>query len=343
MKRIISLKKISPFLTEIFREDLKIGDIVYQDNREFKVEMDDIIAQNIMDAEILAIRKSLEEFMDHYTIEKMQDMNEHNILILIPELNRVKTQHVGTINQTFTEKQQLLLKDYENYKKSVASGVNEFKVSVEAEKKNLSNLATTETLKIQTESSKQLGDIGLLGDAKKNTLETDYLGYRTELESLVNINNFEKIIGKNFKGSYDPWENYQIGDIFYKDSLINISFSIPNISAPVLTKNLAVEKVGKFLIYGESEQEFQLCSNKQFGVVGLNLGETVIKESEVNSTSALFPVVFNVVSFSIPSTSAVEVGKTLVGLKINSPTIEKINIEMPIHKNLIGTASKYQY
>ncbi|MGL5099593.1 MAG: hypothetical protein ACRC6B_06110, partial [Fusobacteriaceae bacterium] len=255
MKKIISLKKISPFLTEIFREDLKIGDIVYQDNREFKVEMDDIIAQNIMDTEILAIRKSLEEFMDHYTIEKMQDMNEHNILILIPELDRVKTQHVGAINQTFAEKQQLLLKDYDDYKASVASGVNEFKVSVEAEKKNLSSLATSEISKMQTESSKQLSDIGALGTDKANTLLTDYENYRTQLESLVNINNFEKIMGKNFKGVFNPAKNYANGDIYYLDSMNNIGFSVPNSSTPGLVKNLKNEKLQKFLIHGESEQE----------------------------------------------------------------------------------------
>ena len=86
-----------------------------------------------------------------------------------------------------------------------------------------------------------------------------------------------------------------------------------------------------------------MCNNKQFGIVGLNLGKTLIKEGELNSTSANFPTIFSVVSFSIPSTSAVEVGKTLVGLRISSPTIEKSNIEMPLHKILISAVSKYQY
>lgn len=343
MKRIITLKKVSPFLTEVFRENLKIGTIDYNVSKVCEVILDDAIAQAVMDSDVIAIKKELEEFMNNFTLEKMQEMENYKNLTLIIDLNKVKDAHVATITQIFNEKKQLLLTDYENYKKSVASGVNEFKVSVEAEKKNLSNLATSEISKMQTESSKQLSDIGTLGTDKANSLLTDYENYRTQLESLVNINNFEKIMGKNFKGVFNPAKNYANGDIYYLDSMNNIGFSVPNSSTPGLVKNLKNSKIQKFLIYGESEQEFQLCSNKQFGVVGLNLGETVIKESEVNSTSALFPVLFNVVSFSIPSTSAVEVGKTLVGLKINSPTIEKINIEMPIHKNLIGTASKYQY
>ena len=343
MKRIISLKKISPFLTEVFRDDVKIGTIDYQNAKDYQVNLDDAIAQAVMDAEVAAIKTALENFMNDFTLEKMQEMENYKNLTLIVDLNKVKNDHVATITQVFNEKKQLLLTDYENYKKTVASEVNTFKASVEVEKKNIIDLATSETAKIQSEGSKQLTDIGLLGDTKKNILETDYLGYKTELESLVNVNNFEKLIGKNFKGAYDPKKNYQNGDIFYKDSLNNIGFSIPNTSAPTLTKNLAVEKIGKFLICGENEEQFQLCSNKQFGIVGLNLGKTLIKEGEVNSTSAKFPTIFNIVSFSIPETSVVELGKILVGLRVSSPTIEKTNIEMPLHKNLIGAVSKYQY
>lgn len=343
MKRIISLKKISPFLTEVFRDNVKIGTIDYQNAKDYQINLDDTIAQAVMDAEVVAIKKALEDFMDNFTLEKMQEMENYKNLTLIVDLDRVKNEHVATITQVFNEKKQLLLTDYENYKKNVTTESNVFKTSVETEKKNIIDLSTVEAVKIQVEGSKQLTDIGLLGDTKKNILEADYLGYKTELESLVNINNFEKIIGKNFKGPYDPEKNYQNGDIFYKDSLNNISFSIPNISAPALTKNLSVEKIGKFLIFGEDEQEFQLCSNKQFGIVGLNLGKTLIKEGELNSTSANFPTIFSVVSFSIPETSTVEVGKTLVGLRVNSPTIEKTNVEMPLHKNSIGTVSKYQY
>lgn len=343
MKRIISLKKISPFLTEVFRDDVKIGTIDYQNAKDYQVNLDDAIAQAVMDDEVAAIKTALENFMNDFTLEKMQEMENYKNLTLIVDLNKVKNDHVATITQVFNEKKQLLLTDYENYKKNVTTESNVFKTSVETEKKNIKDLATSETVKIQSEGSKQSTDIGLLGDTKKNILETDYLGYKTELESLVNVNNFEKLIGKNFKGAYDPEKNYQNGDIFYKDSLNNIGFSIPNTSASTLTKNLTVEKIGKFLICGESEQEFQLCSNKQFGIVGLNLGKTLIKEGEVNSTSANFPTIFNVVSFSIPETSVVELGKILVGLRVSSPTIEKTNIEMPLHKNLIGAVSKYQY
>ncbi|WP_432204447.1 hypothetical protein ACQ9ZF_05155 [Cetobacterium somerae] len=90
-------------------------------------------------------------------------------------------------------------------------------------------------------------------------------------------------------------------------------------------------------------REFQLCNNKQFGVVGLSLGETLIKNGESNTTITNLPKIFSIVSFSIPETSVVEFGKILVDLRVSSPNLPKINLEMPLHKNLIGTVSKYQY
>ena len=193
MKRIISLKKISPFLTEVFRDNVKIGTIDYQNAKDYQINLDDTIAQAVMDAEVAAIKKALEDFMDNFTLEKMQEMENYKNLTLIVDLDRVKNEHVATITQVFNEKKQLLLTDYENYKKNVTTESNVFKTSVETEKKNIIDLATSETIKIQVEGSKQLTDIGLLGDTKKNILEADYLGYKAELESLVNINNFEKI------------------------------------------------------------------------------------------------------------------------------------------------------
>lgn len=343
MKRIISLKKISPFLTEVFRDDVKIGTIDYQNAKDYQVNLNDTIAQAIMDNEVATIKKELEIFMNDFTLEKMQEMEDYKNLTLIIELNNVKDGHVATITQIFNEKKQLLLTDYENFKKNVTTESNVFKTSVETEKKNIKDLATTETQKIQTEVSEQLSNIGLLGADKKNILETDYLMYKSELENIVSVNNFEKLIGKNFKGAYDHKKNYQNGDIFYKDSLNNTKFSIPNTPDTTLIKHLVVEKIEKFLICGESQLEFQLCSNKQFGIVGLNLGETLVKDSEVNSTSANFPTVFNVVRFSIPEGSTVELGKILTMLRVSSPTIQKTNAEMPLHKSLIGTVSKYQY
>lgn len=238
MKRIISLKKVSPFLTEVFRDNVKIGTIDYQNTKDYQINLDDTIAQAVMDADIAEIKLELEKHMNEFTNQKKNEIESYKNEIVMPE-----------------------------FLETVTRETNGFLNSVDAETENVRNL-----------------------------LGTDYNHYKTELESLVNINNFEKIIGKNFKGPYNPEKNYQNGDIFYKDSLNNISFSMPNISAPALTKNLVVEKIGKFLIFGEEEQEFQLCNNKQFGIVGLNLGKTLIKEGE-----------------------------------------------LPLHKNLIGTVSKYQY
>ncbi|MEG0069734.1 MAG: hypothetical protein RR191_05620 [Cetobacterium sp.] len=343
MKRIISLKKISPFLTEVFRDDLKIGTIDYQNSKDYQINLDDTIAQAVMDAEVAAIKKALEDFMDNFTLEKMKEMEDYKNLTLIVDLNKVKNDHVATITQVFSEKKQLLLTDYENYKKNVTTENNAFKVSAETETKNMKDLSISETGKIQAEGSRQITDIGLLGDTKKNILEADYLGYKTELESIVNINNFEKLIGKNFKGAYDPTKNYQNGDIYYKTATENVGFSIPNTSSPKLIKTKSSIKVEKFLIYGDIEQEFQLCSNKQFGIVGLNLGKTIIKEGELNSTSAKFPNIFSVVGFSIPNDGTTALGKKLINLNISSPVLEKTNIEMPLHQNLVGAISKYQY
>lgn len=343
MKKIISLKKISPFLTEVFRDNVKIGTIDYQNAKDYQINLDDTIAQAVMDAEVAAIKKALEVFMDNFTLEKMQEMENYKNLTLIVDLDRVKNEHVATITQVFNEKKQLLLSDYENYKKNVTTESNVFKTSVETEKKNIIDLSTSETVKIQVEGSKQLTDIGLLGDTKKNILEADYLGYKAELESLVNINNFEKIIGKNFKGSYDPEKNYQNGDIYYKSATENVSFSIPSSSSPKLIKTSSSIKVEKFLIYGDIEQEFQLSNPKPFGIVGLSLGKTLIKEGELNSTSVKFPTIFSVVGFSIPNDGTTILGKTLVNLNISSTILEKTNTEIPLHKNLIATVSKYQY
>lgn len=343
MKRIISLKKISPFLTEVFRDDVKIGTIDYQNAKDYQVNLDDVIAQAVMDDEVAAIKTALENFMNDFTLEKMQEMENYKNLTLIVDLNKVKNDHVATITQVFNEKKQLLLTDYENYKKNVTTESNVFKTSVETEKKNIKDLATSETVKIQSEGSKQSTDIGLLGDTKKNILETDYLGYKTELESLVNVNNFEKLIGKNFKGAYNPEKNYQNGDIYYKSATENVGFSIPSSSSPKLIKTNSSIKVERFLIHGEIEREFQLSNHKQFGIVGLNLGKTLIKEGELNSTSVKFPTIFSVVGFSIPNNGGTVLGKTLINLNTSSPILEKTNVEMLLHKNLIGTVSKYQY
>lgn len=332
MKRIISLKKISPFLTEVFRDDVKIGTIDYQNAKDYQVNLDDAIAQAVMDAEIATIKAALEKHMNDFTTTKKTELNNYKNDVLVVELTNTKNTYKAE-----------LLTDYENYKKTVTTESNVFKASVEVEKKNIIDLGVAETAKIKTASSEQLAGIGLVGEEKKNILETDYLRYRTELESLVNVNNFEKLIGKNFKGAYDPTKNYQNGDIYYKSTTENVSFSIPSSSSPKLIKTNSSIKVEKFLIYGDIEQEFQLSNPKQFGIVGLNLGKTLIKEGELNSTSAKFPVIFSVVGFSIPSDGATVLGKTLVNLNISSPILEKTNIEMPLHTNLVGSISKYQY
>ncbi len=332
MKKIISLKKVSPFLTEIFRDSVKIGTIDYQNPKDYQINLDDVIAQGVMDAEIAAIKLALEKHMNDFTTIKKNELEKYKNDVLVVELTNTKN----------TYKIELLT-DYENYKKTVTTESNVFKASVEVEKKNIIDLGVVETAKIKTVSSEQLAGIGLVGEEKKNILETDYLRYRTELESLVNVNNFEKLMGKNFKGAYDPTKNYQNGDIYYKSATENVSFSIPSSSSPKLIKTNSSIKVEKFLIYGDIEQEFQLSNPKQFGVVGLNLGKTLIKEGELNSTSAKFPTIFNIVSFSIPSDGATILGKTLVNLNINSTILEKINTEMPLHTNLVGSISKYQY
>ena len=332
MKKIISLKKVSPFLTEIFRDSVKIGTIDYQNPKDYQINLDDVIAQGVMDTEIAAIKLALEKHMNDFTTIKKNELEKYKNDVLVVELTNTKN----------TYKIELLT-DYENYKKTVTTESNVFKASVEVEKKNIIDLGVVETAKIKTVSSEQLAGIGLVGEEKKNILETDYLRYRTELESLVNVNNFEKLMGKNFKGAYDPTKNYQNGDIYYKSATENVSFSIPSSSSPKLIKTSSSIKVEKFLIYGDIEQEFQLSNPKQFGVVGLNLGKTLIKEGELNSTSAKFPTIFNIVSFSIPSDGATILGKTLVNLNINSTILEKINTEMPLHTNLVGSISKYQY
>lgn len=332
MKKIISLKKVSPFLTEIFRDSVKIGTIDYQNPKDYQINLDDVIAQGVMDAEIAAIKLALEKHMNDFTTTKKTELNNYKNDVLVVELTNTKNTYKAE-----------LLTDYENYKKTVTTESNVFKASVEVEKKNIIDLGVVETAKIKTVSSEQLAGIGLVGEEKKNILETDYLRYRTELESLVNVNNFEKLMGKNFKGAYDPTKNYQNGDIYYKSATENVSFSIPSSSSPKLIKTNSSIKVEKFLIYGDIEQEFQLSNPKQFGVVGLNLGKTLIKEGELNSTSAKFPTVFNIVSFSIPSDGATILEKTLVNLNISSTILEKINTEMPLHTNLVGSISKYQY
>lgn len=332
MKKIISLKKVSPFLTEIFRDSVKIGTIDYKNPKDYQINLDDVIAQGVMDAEIAAIKLALEKHMNDFTTIKKNELEKYKNDVLVVELTNTKN----------TYKIELLT-DYENYKKTVTTESNVFKASVEVEKKNIIDLGVVETAKIKTVSSEQLAGIGLVGEEKKNILETDYLRYRTELESLVNVNNFEKLMGKNFKGAYDPTKNYQNGDIYYKSATENVSFSIPSSSSPKLIKTNSSIKVEKFLIYGDIEQEFQLSNPKQFGVVGLNLGKTLIKEGELNSTSAKFPTIFNIVSFSIPSDGATILEKTLVNLNISSTILEKINTEMPLHTNLVGSISKYQY
>ena len=143
MKRIISLKKISPFLTEVFRDNVKIGTIDYQNAKDYQINLDDAIAQGVMDTEVAAIKKALEDFMDNFTLEKMQEMENYKNLTLIVDLDRVKNEHVATITQVFNEKKQLLLTDYENYKKNVTTESNVFKTSVETEKKNIIDLATS--------------------------------------------------------------------------------------------------------------------------------------------------------------------------------------------------------
>lgn len=332
MKRIISLKKISPFLTKVFRDNVKIGTIDYQNAKDYQINLDDTIAQAVMDADIAEIKLELEKHMNEFTNLKKNEIELYKNDVLVVELTNTKNTYKAE-----------LLTDYENYKKTVTTESNVFKTSVEVEKKNIIDLGVTETAKIKTVSSEQLAGIGLVGEEKKNILETDYLRYRTELESLVNANNFEKLMGKNFKGAYDPTKNYQNGDIYYKSATENVSFSIPSSSTPKLIKTSSSIKVEKFLIYGDIEQEFQLSNPKQFGVVGLNLGKTLIKEGELNSTSAKFPTIFSVVGFSIPNDGTTVLGKTLVNMNVSSSILEKINTEMPLHTNLVGSISKYQY
>lgn len=301
MKRIISLKKVSPFLTEVFRDNAKIGTIDYKDPTNYEINLDDAIAQAVMDAEVAAIKKELEAHMNSYTAIKKEELDKYKNEILIVDLTNIKNNYKAELETTSTIQQN----------------------------------------KIKSEGEKQIQEVGLVGATNKTSLEKDYLNYKTELESIVGVHNIEKLIGDNFRGAYNPFLNYKNGDIYYKASATHVGFSIPNNTTGVLNKSTTLIELKQFKIHGDIEQKFELGRNKEQGVVGLDLRHSLRRTGESNTTLALFPNRFNIVSFSIPNNETGLLPKSLNQLDIS--TIIKTNTEMLLNNVSVGTVEKYQY
>lgn len=342
MKRIISLKKVSPFLTEVYRDQVKIGTIDYQNAKDYQINLDDVIAQAVMDAEVAAIKKVLEENMNNFTSLKIKELDDYKNLTLVVELTSVKNDYIAEITQVFNEKKQLLLTDYENYKKNVTTESNAFKVSVEAEKKNISELGATELKKIKDEGPKQKLEVETLGNSVKNELEADYENYKNELEAIINVNNIEKLLGNKFKGPYTS--DLKNGDIFYRSNINKITFEVPNSSSSSLNIIHTVEPINEFYVHSKSDElKFELINYKQKGIVELDFYSQVEVVGGTNRTSFEMPIIRNKIEFSIPDTSEVILVKDVLNINISSPLLEKENLYVPVHSTYITKPFKNQY
>lgn len=227
----------------------------------------------------------------------------------------------------------------------VVSNYNGFKESVANEKNNIANLSLSEQNKIKSESLKGLGDVKSEGEAKISTLSSDYLKFKNELELIVDTNSLlhvSSIMGDNYKGIYDSKNRYLPGEVFYKISREFVGFSIPQSSTPAFAITQFKEEIKRFMISGEVERVLEISRNQDVGIVGLYLGERPLEvKSEI--TTALFPIITDVLRFSIPADDNKFLPITQTGLDIKESLIKVTQKDIIDRKICVGTPALYQY
>lgn len=314
MKRIISLKKISPFLTEVFREDVKIGRIDYQNVKDYTITLDDTIAQSIIDSEIAEIIKIIKIESDKYFTTKTSDL----------------TTYVNTD----------LKNELENYNQAKKIDLNTATNSNLENISKLSNLEKNELKKIGTEENQK---IALTSEEKIKIIDDLLNKFNVDINTLLNANNITnlgELIGKEYKGIYQHQNQYNKGDIYYKKNSYTVGI---NLDGSLVVKKQKKIEINNFYVNGDSEILFNLSSYKKNGIVKIKFGSKLVKTSETNVTTISLNKIFNIVKISIVKNAAPAIEKYLQTSNLNNVNLTKKNNTIDISSIKIDNITKIYY
>lgn len=140
------------------------------------------------------------------------------------------------------------------------------------------------------------------------------------------------MLGKTFKGKYNPNDVYLPGDIYKKSFSDIVAFTIPSTDTPSLTKESSQVNInGYYRVYGDIERPFDFVSNKDERVIGI----AIESSGKVTRTNSCIEFELNrinyTVAFDIPTTDTPIITKIMTAEQNDSSvTITKKQTDKPL-------------
>lgn len=156
------------------------------------------------------------------------------------------------------------------------------------------------------------------------------------------------MLGKTFKGKYNPNDVYFPGDIYKKSFSDIVAFTIPSTNAPLLTKESSqVDINGYYRVYDDIERPFDFVSNKDERVIGI----AIESSGKVIRTNSCIEFELNrinyTVAFDIPTTDTPVITKIMTAEQNDSSVaITKKQTDKPLWGHFSQsnpTLKKYSY
>lgn len=161
----------------------------------------------------------------------------------------------------------------------------------------------------------------------------DYVeSQKQEINDTLFLELLSSMLGKTFKGKYNPNDVYLPGDIYKKSFSDVIAFTIPSTNTPLLTKESSQVNInGYYRVCEDIERPFDFVSNKDERVIGI----AIESSGKVTRTNSCIEFELNrinyTVAFDIPTTDTPIITKIMTTEQNDSSaTIIKKQTDKPL-------------
>lgn len=301
---------------------------------------------------ITYVEEQIKIFYDN--IERKTNEFNTNANNKTTEFNNNSTEKTNTFNKNVVDKTAAFDKNAKNktasFDKNASDKTDEFNSSVSGAITSVTSAGETATLKAIEEINTHTGDVvkPAIDNYIKNTVKPDINNHvetvsKPEIKDYVESQKQEindtlfpellsSMLGKAFKGKYNPNDVYLPGDIYKKSFSDIVTFTIPSTNTPLLTKESSQVNVdGYYRIYGDIERPFDFVSNKDGMIVGIDMGSS----GKVIRTNSCIEFELNrinyTVAFDIPTTDTPIITKIMTAEQNDSSvTITKKQTDKPL-------------
>ena len=301
---------------------------------------------------ITYVEEQIKIFYDN--IERKTNEFNANANNKTTEFNNNSTKKTNTFNKNATDKTTAFDKNTKDktasFDKNASDKTDEFNSSVSGAITSVTSAGETATLKAIEDINTHTGDVvkPAIDNYIKNTVKPDINNHvetvsKPEIKDYVESQKQEindtlfpellsSMLGKTFKGKYNPNDVYLPGDIYKKSFSDVIAFTIPSTNTPLLTKESSQVNInGYYRVYEDIERPFDFVSNKDERVIGI----AIESSGKVTRTNSCIEFELNrinyTVAFDIPTTDTPIITKIMTAEQNDSSVaITKKQTDKPL-------------